>query len=145
MSSIPEKATEHYGETQVIKDHDHDMIHELSKRLDGVWRYDQYIANAGHLYCLMTGRYRFVADLRSALLPHIDRATFTAKPYDLSTALIASEAGAVITSPTGGPLRAPFDTDAPVGFIGYGSTSLHRSLEPLLIAASAPYIRFPRT
>jgi hypothetical protein len=46
MSSIQQEATEHYGETKLIKNHDHDLIHELSKRLDGVWRYDQYIANA---------------------------------------------------------------------------------------------------
>ena len=37
---------EHIGETKGIRNHDHDLIHELSKRLDGVWRYDQYIANA---------------------------------------------------------------------------------------------------
>ena len=34
------------GKTQAIRDHDHDMIHDLSKRLDAVWRYDQYIENA---------------------------------------------------------------------------------------------------
>lgn len=37
---------EHMGETRAIQDHDHDLIHELNKRVDGVWRYDQYIANA---------------------------------------------------------------------------------------------------
>jgi hypothetical protein len=32
-----------------MADHDHDLVHELSKRLDSIWRYDQYIANAeGH-------------------------------------------------------------------------------------------------
>ena len=36
----------HIGETKAIANHDHDLVHELSKRLDGVWRYDQYIANA---------------------------------------------------------------------------------------------------
>lgn len=42
-------ATKHVGKTSGIADHDHDLVHELSKRLDGVWRYDQYIANAeGH-------------------------------------------------------------------------------------------------
>ena len=46
MSSTQENPTEHYGETKLIKNHDHDLIHELSKRLDGVWRYDQHIANA---------------------------------------------------------------------------------------------------
>ena len=34
------------GKTSAIRDHDHDMIHDLSKRLDAVWRYDQYIENA---------------------------------------------------------------------------------------------------
>jgi len=32
--------TQHIGDTAAIADHDHDLIHELSKRTDGVWRYD---------------------------------------------------------------------------------------------------------
>lgn len=36
----------HVGETKAIANHDHDLVHELSKRIDGVWRYDQCIANA---------------------------------------------------------------------------------------------------
>ena len=36
----------HVGETKAIANHDHDLVHELGKRIDGVWRYDQYIANA---------------------------------------------------------------------------------------------------
>ena len=39
-------ATEHIGETAGAKNHDHDLVHELSRRLDALWRYDQYIANA---------------------------------------------------------------------------------------------------
>jgi len=46
MSIATELDTEHIGETKGAEDHDHDMIHELSKRLDALWRYDQYIANA---------------------------------------------------------------------------------------------------
>ena len=46
MSLVAEKEMEHIGETKGAKNHDHDMIHELSKRLDALWRYDQYIANA---------------------------------------------------------------------------------------------------
>ena len=34
------------GKTSAIRDHDHDMIHDLSQRLDAVWRYDQFIENA---------------------------------------------------------------------------------------------------
>lgn len=45
--TIAEQTTKHIGESKGAADHDHDMIHELSKRLDAVWRYDQYISNAG--------------------------------------------------------------------------------------------------
>ena len=45
--TIAEQTTKHIGESKGVADHDHDMIHELSKRLDAVWRYDQYISNAG--------------------------------------------------------------------------------------------------
>ena len=41
-----QKEVEHLGESYGVKDHDHDMIHDLSRRLDALWRYDQYIANA---------------------------------------------------------------------------------------------------
>lgn len=37
---------EHLGETQGIQNHDHDLLQDLSRRLDALWRYDQYIANA---------------------------------------------------------------------------------------------------
>ena len=41
-----QKEVEHLGESQGVKDRDHDMIQDLSRRLDALWRYDQYIANA---------------------------------------------------------------------------------------------------
>ena len=46
MSMVAEKGMEHIGKTKGAENHDHDMIHELSKRLDALWRYDQYIANS---------------------------------------------------------------------------------------------------
>ena len=46
MTLRAEKEYEHIGETPGCSDHDHDLVHELSKKLDAVWRYDQYIANA---------------------------------------------------------------------------------------------------
>ena len=36
----------HIGESHGCENHDHDLVHELGKRLDALWRYDQYIANA---------------------------------------------------------------------------------------------------
>jgi protoheme ferro-lyase len=46
MNPTAESEYAHIGETSGCTDHDHDLVHELSKRLDAVWRYDQYIANA---------------------------------------------------------------------------------------------------
>lgn len=46
MRIAAEKEIAHIGESHGAADHDHDMIHELSKRLDALWRYDQYVANA---------------------------------------------------------------------------------------------------
>jgi hypothetical protein len=46
MSVTPATGYEHIGQTHGCADQDHDMVHELSRWLDAVWRYDQYIANA---------------------------------------------------------------------------------------------------
>jgi len=46
MALAAEQELKHIGESCGCADHDHDLIHELSKRLDALWRYDQYIANA---------------------------------------------------------------------------------------------------
>jgi hypothetical protein len=37
---------QHIGDSEGCADHDHDLIHELSRRLDSLWRFDQFIANA---------------------------------------------------------------------------------------------------
>ena len=46
MGLAIEKEFKHIGATAGCKDHDRDLVHELSKRLDALWRQDQYIANA---------------------------------------------------------------------------------------------------
>ena len=46
MTLAAEKEFAHIGETTGCADHDHDLVQDLSKRLDGLWRYDQYVANA---------------------------------------------------------------------------------------------------
>jgi hypothetical protein len=46
MTLVAEQEMEKLGATRGIANHDHDLIHELSRRLDCMWRYDQYIANA---------------------------------------------------------------------------------------------------
>jgi hypothetical protein len=46
MATATAKSTEQMGKTQGAANHDHDLIQDLSQRLDALWRYDQYIANA---------------------------------------------------------------------------------------------------
>ncbi len=49
MTLIAERTIEHIGESCGMADHDRDLVHELDKRLDCLWRCDQYMANArGH-------------------------------------------------------------------------------------------------
>ncbi len=57
------------GQTKGIRDHDHDMIHDLSKRLDAVWRYDQYVANAAKFPKLQA----FWTETKTAELAAIER------------------------------------------------------------------------
>jgi hypothetical protein len=46
MALAAEQELQHIGESRGCADYNHDLIHELSRRLDCLWRYDQYIANA---------------------------------------------------------------------------------------------------
>lgn len=42
---VTEQELSHIGATSGCADRDHDLVHELSRCLDGLWRYDQYVAN----------------------------------------------------------------------------------------------------
>ena len=45
MATAAPKPIKQIGESKAVANHDHDMIHELGKRIDAVWRFGQYIAN----------------------------------------------------------------------------------------------------
>jgi fructose-1,6-bisphosphatase/inositol monophosphatase family enzyme len=92
---------------------------------------DQYASTAGELYELMAGHDRFVADLR----PLLYATGMCCHPYDLSSALIATEAGVIITDPAGGPVDAPLDLTTDMAWVGYANESLRASIEPVLQAA----------
>lgn len=98
---------------------------------------DQYISNAGQLYLLATGKYRFVADLRPETEKILNRKGrklgLAAHPYDLSTVLIAQEAGAIITDANGQPLSYPLDTETNCGWIGYANQDIRQQVEPVLL------------
>ena len=96
---------------------------------------DQYASTGGELYELMAGHDRFIADLRplvkSASLPP----PLCCHPYDLCTALIAVEAGVIITDPSGAAVDAPLDLNTDVAWVGYANERLRAVVEPVLQAA----------
>jgi hypothetical protein len=91
---------------------------------------DQYISNAGQIYLLTTGKYRFVADIRPLFG---ETSGLTAHPYDLCTVLIATEAGAIFTNLNGKNIDYPFKTDTKCGFIAYANPDLQNLIEPILL------------
>jgi fructose-1,6-bisphosphatase/inositol monophosphatase family enzyme len=102
---------------------------------------DQYASTGGQLYELAVGHDRFNADLRPLmreLLSIRGQPTgLCCHPYDICTALIAEEAGVVLTDPWGRPLDAPLDVAADVAWVGYANPLLQRQIEPVLQAALA--------
>jgi fructose-1,6-bisphosphatase/inositol monophosphatase family enzyme len=102
---------------------------------------DQYASTGGQLYELMAGHDRFNADLRplmrSILAARGEVTGLCCHPYDICTALIASELGVVITGPDGGPLDAPLEVEPDVAWVGYANAELRGRVEPVLLAALA--------
>jgi hypothetical protein len=52
-------------------------------------------------------------------------------PYDLSTELIAREAGVIVTDLNGHRLSAPLDVESEVGWVGYANQAIREQIEPL--------------
>lgn len=90
---------------------------------------DQYLATGGQLHELLTGRDRFVADLRPLVVPD----AHACHPYDICTALLLEEAGGVVTDPWGEPLDCPLDTTSPVAWVGYANRALADWISPVLV------------
>ncbi|MGD9635684.1 MAG: inositol monophosphatase [Pirellulales bacterium] len=108
---------------------------------------DQYASTGGQLYGLAIGQDRFVADLRP-IVQHIVAQRGQAlghccHPYDLCTKLIAEEAGVIVTSPSGGPVTAPLDTESDVAWIGYANRTLQQQIEPVLAELLREYELLP--
>ena len=94
---------------------------------------DQYMTTGGQIYEIMVGHDRMLGDLRplahrklgypSALVCH---------PYDICTAMLLQEAGGVVETPWGEPLRGPLDTTSPVSWMGYANAALAEQVRPIL-------------
>lgn len=97
---------------------------------------DQYACTGGQLYELMSGRDRFIADLRP-LMEEVRRTRGLPRglychPYDLCTELIARELGVVVTDPAGEDLEAPMNLEADVAWAGYANPRIRALVEPAL-------------
>jgi hypothetical protein len=97
---------------------------------------DQYISSGGQLYELMVGHDRWIADLRPLVEPVLrargEALGLCAHPYDLSTELIAREAGVIVTDGAGGRLSAPLDVFSELAWIGYANEAIRAQVEPAL-------------
>lgn len=100
---------------------------------------DQYICTGGQLYELIAGHDRFTCDLRPLIEPLLARRGLafgiTCHPYDLASALIAEEAGVLLTDGRGQPLDAPLTVDADVAWAGYANAAIRAQIEPPLLEA----------
>jgi fructose-1,6-bisphosphatase/inositol monophosphatase family enzyme len=96
---------------------------------------DQYVSTGGQLYELLTGKDRFVADLRATLYKSRQgmlRQGHVCHPYDLAAQLIGSEAGLPITDVKGNPLDGPFDTTTAMDWIGFANNEIREEIWPVL-------------
>lgn len=104
---------------------------------------DQYICSGGQLYELIAGHDRFVADLRPLIEPLLtargEALGICCHPYDLCTALVARQAGVVLTNVWGAALDAPLNLTAEVAWAGYANPALRAEVEPALLAALHSY------
>ncbi len=97
---------------------------------------DQYLSTGGQIFELMSGRDRFVADLRP-LVRELARAQgldfgITCHPYDICTHLIAEELGVIVADPNGETLDAPLDLVSAVSWVGYANSEIRALVEPRL-------------
>lgn len=95
---------------------------------------DQYIASGGQIAELLSGRDRMVIDVRLEAYAEmgLDSASLCSHPYDLCTELILREAGGVVETPRGKPLRSPMDVTTPVSWVAYANPVLARRVRPVL-------------
>ena len=94
---------------------------------------DQYICAGGQLAEMALGRDRFVLDIRPLVHKAIGTdSSLCARPYDICTALVAQNAGCVVTAPDGSPLNPPLDVTTNVAFAAYANVHLAARMQPIV-------------
>ena len=94
---------------------------------------DQYISTGGQFYELIVGHDRFNADLRPLFYALQNQPEgLCCHPYDCATALIAQEAGVILTDGQGKPLDGPMDVTTGLSWAAFANETLRRQIEPLI-------------
>ncbi|HYE17857.1 MAG TPA: hypothetical protein VEA69_05405 [Tepidisphaeraceae bacterium] len=94
---------------------------------------DQYISTGGQFYELIVGHDRFIADLRPLFYAVQGQAEgLCCHPYDCAAALIATEAGVVLTDGLGGALDGPMDVTSGVAWAGYANEGIRGAVEAIV-------------
>lgn len=94
---------------------------------------DQYICSGGAFYELLAGHDRMVGDLRPLVLPRLKLdASLVCHPYDVTAALLLSEAGIIYEHPLGGFPDAPLDTTSAIAWVAYANATLASIARPVL-------------
>lgn len=97
---------------------------------------DQYISTGGQLYEIAVGHDRMLGDIRPLVFQKLGLvSSMTCHPYDICTALVLTELGGVLETPSGRPVDAPLDTTSPVVWIAYANEELARLARPALLRA----------
>ena len=95
---------------------------------------DQYISTGGQFYEMMVGHDRFNADLRPLLYQILKQPLgLCCHPYDCASALIAQEAGVILTDGLGDPLDGPLDTHTPLSFAAFANAAIREKVEPIMM------------
>jgi fructose-1,6-bisphosphatase/inositol monophosphatase family enzyme len=94
---------------------------------------DQYICSGGQMYEILAGHDRMLGDLRPMALAKAGfPSSLVCHPYDVCTAMLLEEAGAVFEHPLGGPVDVPLDTLSMVSWMGYANETLAATVRPVL-------------
>jgi hypothetical protein len=119
------------------KRHAAELAERIAARTGAGGRYaqifdDQYISTGGQIVELITGKDRFVIDVRPYLVP--GGGQLCCHPYDLAIVPLARAAGVVLLSPSGDVLDAPFALDVDVAWTGYANADIARLVSPIVDA-----------
>ncbi len=99
---------------------------------------DQYISTGGQMVELMTGHDRFCCDLRPLFYKILasQHRQFVpgvqCHPYDCAAAVVARQAGVILTDGLGKTLSPPFDVSTPVHWCGYANVKIRNIVEPVI-------------